>query len=297
MKNNEIKFIDRETGKLCTETVMGDGALRFAYETLLGRTLWFGLFYSRWLSSLFGKYYDSKLSRRNIPQLANLPGLQLQEAEKDWPFYNSFNDFFTRRLKSGMRQADTNPDVICAPADGRLLLYPEIESNAQFPVKGAVRSLEYLCNQSLPEKKYHAAVFRLAPVDYHRFHYPCDCKQNASAVHLAGKYHSVNPVAFKKVPDVFVENTRSITELDSPVFGKIFYIEVGAFGVGSIVQTAESGDHKKMDEKGFFKFGGSTVILLMDADKVVFDADLLKNSANGVETLIRCGNRIGIKKQ
>ncbi len=296
MKHEPIKYIDRETGTLCTETVMGDAALRFAYETMLGKTLWFGLFYSKFLSALAGRYYDSRLSRKNIPLLANLPGLQLQEAERDWQTYQSFNDFFTRRLKPGMRHADPDPDVLCAPADSRLLLYTDIDKNAAFPVKGAVRSLEYLCAQNLPDSRYHAAVFRLAPVDYHRFHYPCDCKQDLPAKRIAGKYHSVNPVAFKKVPDLFVENTRCVTELETAVFGKIYYIEVGAFGVGSIIQTSDAGEHRKMDEKGFFKFGGSTVILVIPAEKLLFDEDLLTNSRNGVETLVRCGSRIGIKK-
>lgn len=296
MSHNEIKFIDRETGKLCTETVMGDGALRFAYETLLGRTLWFGMFYSKLPSALLGKYYDSRLSHGAIPKLANLPGLQLQEAEKDWHDYTSFNDFFTRRLKPGIRPADNAPQVLCAPADGRLLLYTDIDKNAQFPVKGAMRSLEYLCAEALPDARYHAAVFRLAPVDYHRFHYPCECEQVLPARRIAGRYHSVNPIAFKKVPDVFIENTRSISVLENPLFGKMFYIEVGAFGVGSIVQTSGAGKHCKMDEKGFFKFGGSTVILVIPAEKIVFDADLLENSRNGIETLIRCGDRIGISK-
>lgn len=293
MKKNSIEFFDRESGKICTETVMGDGALRFAYNTLAGRVLWGFLFNSALPSKWMGRYYDSPKSHKKIPQLAYLPGLRLNEAEKEWQEYNTFNDFFTRKLKPGMRPFIADENVVCSPADGRLLVYPDVDKDIKIPVKGAVRSLETLCAQSLDAKRYHVAVFRLAPVDYHRFHYPCDCEQAAPARLIPGKYHSVNPIAFYKAPDVFVENARTVTELTHPKLGKFLYLDVGAFGVGSIVQTASTGHHAKGDEKGYFKFGGSTVILLFDADKFAFDTDLLTHSAGGMETLIRCGTSIG----
>ena len=293
MSKPAIQFFDRETGTVCTETVMGDGALRFAYETLAGRALWSLLFHSALPSKLMGRYYDSIKSHKKIPALAYLPGLRLHEAEKTWQEYGSFNDFFTRKLKPGARPFIPQDNVACAPSDGRLLVYPDVEKDAQIPVKGAVRSLECLCGKTLEAKRYHVAVFRLAPVDYHRFHYPCDCEQSTPARVIPGKYHSVNPIAFKHAPDVFVENARTVTELTNKHLGKFFYLDVGAFGVGSIIQTASTGHHAKGDEKGYFKFGGSTVILLFDADKFQFDEDLVQHSANGMETLIRCGASIG----
>ena len=111
---------------------------------------------------------------------------------------------------------------------------------------------------------------------------------------FAGKYHSVNPVALLRRPDLFVENTRQISTLESPRCGIFRMIEVAAFGVGSIVQSAGAGTYCKMDEKGCFKFGGSTVILVFDADKVKFDDDLLNCSAQGMEVQVRCGSRIAI---
>ena len=296
--SDAIKYADRKSGEICTENVMGDAALKFAYNTLLGRSLWGLLFGSGLLSSLMGKYYDSPLSAKNIKSLISIPGLNADEAEKPWNTYKSFNDFFTRKLKSGARPYSTDPEIMVSPADGRVLFYCDIEKDQKVPVKGALRSLAELCKIPLEEKKYHAAVIRLAPVDYHRFHFPCDCVQKQSPLKIKGKYHSVNPIAFKKAPDLFVENTRAVTVLESELFGKIFYLEVGAFGVGSIVHLAtEVGNYCKMDEKGFFKFGGSTVILLFEADKIEIDADLKKNSQAGIETLIRCGERIGCLKK
>ena len=295
-KAKPIQYIDRASGKTCTESVMGNKALNFAYNTLLGRSLWGLLFNTGFLSRLMGWFYDSKLSHNSIKSLLAIPGLNAGEAEKDWNEYRSFNDFFTRKLKNGARPAAVGNDVLCSPADGRLLVYPDVEKDVKIPVKGAVRSLESLCAMELPAQKYSVAVIRLAPIDYHRYHYPCDCNDDGKMVKVKGKYHSVNPIAFAKAPDLFVENTKVVTPLCSPVFGKFFFLEVGAFGVGSIVNTAVAGKHEQLDEKGFFKFGGSTVILVMDAEKIKFDPDLIRNSANKVEMLVRCGEKIGIAK-
>ena len=295
-KPQPIRYIDRASGQLCTESVMGNGALNFAYNTLSGRSLWGLLFNTGFLSRLMGSFYDSRLSCNSIKSLLAIPGLNASEAEKDWQSYHSFNDFFTRRLKTGARPAAPGEDILCSPADGRLLVYPDVPKDAKVPVKGAVRSLESLCGMTLPEQRYSVAVIRLAPIDYHRYHYPCDCTDNGKSFKIKGKYHSVNPIAFKKAPDLFVENTRVITPLSSPVFGNFYYLEVGAFGVGSIVNTSQGEKHNKLDEKGFFKFGGSTVILIMDAGKVKFDDDLLKISADQLETRILCGEKIGTVK-
>ena len=292
-KSEPVFYIDRATGQECMESVMGDGALRFAYETALGRTLWGILFGSGFLSRLMGKYYDSPCSRKKISSLTAIPGCEASEAEKDVSEYTSFNDFFIRRLKPGARPADMSEDVLSSPADGRLLIYSDIQPDHPIKVKGAVRPLNDLCAMELPEKSYDVAVLRLAPVDYHRYHFPCDCVQTGIPRRIAGKYHSVNPIAIKKRPDLFVENTREITELASEKFGTFYFIEVGAFGVGSIVQTSDGVMHRKLDEKGYFKFGGSTVILVMEHGKVAFSPDLLAASADGKEVRLKMGETIG----
>ncbi|MBP5183162.1 MAG: phosphatidylserine decarboxylase, partial [Lentisphaeria bacterium] len=133
---------------------------------------------------------------------------------------------------------------------------------------------------------------RLAPVDYHRYHFPCDCVQESPSLVIPGKYHSVNPVALAERPDIYAENTRQITLLSSPVFGRFLFLEVGAFGVGSIVSTSGPGAHGKMEEKGYFKFGGSTVILIFEAEKISWEEDLLKNTGEELETLVRCGSTL-----
>ena len=283
-----IEYIDRATGEKVVESVMGDKALRFAYETLLGRTLWPVLFGSRLVSGLMGRRYDSPRSRKDIAKLASISGCNAAEAEKPIAEYNSFNDFFTRRLKPGARPLG---DGVVSPADGRLMLYLAADADRPFPLKGAARSLRSVFDGDAPAGLYDIAVVRLAPVDYHRFHFPCDCRTPDPVRVVPGKYHSVNPIALLRYPDVYADNERQIVACDAD-FGRFWLVDVGAFGVGTIVQTYSGETHAKGVEKGYFKFGGSTVILVARAGALTFDADLVRNSAAGLETRVRCCERI-----
>ena len=284
----QVEYVERKSGKRVVESVMGDGALKFAYNTLLGRTLWPVLFGSRLVSAVLGRHYDSPRSKKGIAALAAIPGCLPDEAEKPLTDYASFNEFFTRRLKSGARPVG---EGLVSPADGRLMLYPNADADTPFPLKGATRSLRTVFDEKAPNGKYDIAVIRLAPVDYHRFHFPCDCETPEPARVLRGKYHSVNPIALVRYPDVYADNERQIVKCHA-AFGDFWLVDVGAFGVGTIVQTYAGTHHAKGDEKGYFKFGGSTVILILRAGAVRFDDDLVRHSAEGLETQVRCCERI-----
>ena len=287
-----IEYIDRATGEKVVESVMGDKALRFAYETLLGRTLWPVLFGSKRISALMGSCYDSPRSRKDIAKLTSIPGCNADEAEKPIAEYDSFNDFFTRRLKPGARPVG---DGIVSPADGRLMLYLSADAERPFPLKGATRSLRAVFDGDAPAGLYDIAVVRLAPVDYHRFHFPCNCRTPEPPRVIPGRYHSVNPIALVRHPDVYADNERQVLKCRA-TFGDFWLVDVGAFGVGTIVQTYSGGAHAKGDEKGYFKFGGSTVMLVARAGALTFDADLVRNSAAGLETRVRCCERIATAK-
>ena len=283
-----VEYIDRQSGEKIVESVMGDGALRFAYETLLGRTLWPVLFGSKILSAWLGSKYDSPKSKKDIATLVAIPGCWAEEAEKPVAEYGSFNEFFTRRLKPGARPVG---EGFVSPADGRLLLYLNADADTPFPLKGATRSLRTVFDEKAPAGRYDIAVVRLAPVDYHRFHFPCACETPDPVRVVPGKYHSVNPIALVRYPDVYADNERQILKCRAS-FGDFWLVDVGAFGVGTIVQTYAGEKHAKGDEKGYFKFGGSTVIVVLPAGAVTFDDDLVRNSAAGLETRIRFGERI-----
>lgn len=286
---NQIEYVDRATGKRVVESVMGDRALRFAYETLLGRTMWPVLFGSKAVSAFMGRHYDSPSSRKDIAKLAAIPGCRAEEAEKPIGEYASFNDFFTRRLKPGSRPVG---DGFVSPADGRLRLFLDADADSPFPLKGATRTLRDVLAGGAPSGRLDVAVVRLAPVDYHRFHFPFDCRTPRPVRTIPGEYHSVNPIALLRCPDVYADNERQIAECEAS-FGTFHMVDVGAFGVGTIVQTYSGETHVKGDEKGYFKFGGSTVVIVAKAGALRFDEDLVRNSAEGLETRVLCGEKIG----
>ena len=89
---------------------------------------------------------------------------------------------------------------------------------------------------------------------------------------LPGKYHSVNPIALVRHPDIYADNERQIVRCRAS-FGDFWMVDVGAFGVGTIVQTFLGTRHSKGAEKGYFKFGGSTVILLLEPESTPTPAE------------------------
>ena len=135
------------------------------------------------------------------------------------------------------------------------------------------------------------AVVRLCPADYHRYHFPC-AGTVVEQVRVKGQYHSVNPVALNSKEQIFCLNKRSYTLIDTEMFGRVAFMEVGAFGVAGIHQTFSGTKVEKMQEKGYFDFGGSTVVLVFQKDIIEFDTDLLENSRKGIETLVKVGETI-----
>ena len=203
--------------------------------------------------------------------------------------FPSFDAFFTRKLHPECRPLEGNPGHLIIPADGRYLFFPDRKIKEPFLVKGKSFDLPKLL-QSFPlAEEYREgamAIARLCPTDYHRFHFPCDCVPGP-AHPIQGRLASVNPLATNKRIQIYWENKRAISELKSSQFGKILFIEVGAICVGTIHQSYIPFQfYKKGDEKGYFSFGGSCLILLFPPGAIQFDHDLLKATEMGLE--IRC---------
>jgi len=296
-KTTDIWVIDRNTGGRVRETVLGDRWLRLAYRGP-GSGLWRYLLHTGLPTRLLGWYADSILSRPKISATIKELGIDLSQYEMPATGYRSFNEFFIRKLKPGVRPFNPAPGVVCSPADCRLLIYPKLEADACLPVKGAkftTHDLLGALTEDLGSPRFEygaAAVARLCPADYHRFHFPVSGNVLKSW-EIPGYYDSVNPLALELGIPVFRQNRRTVTLLDGGAAGRIAFVEVGAFGVGRIVQTSTSPTFSKMDEKGYFAFGGSTIVLLFEEGRITFDIDLLENSRKGLETLIRAGDRLG----
>ena len=131
-------------------------------------------------------------------------------------------------------------------------------------------------------------VFRLCVNDYHRYHY-IDSGHKTENRFLPGKLHTVRPIAMRTVP-VFHENSREYTFLHTDHFGVVAQIEVGALLVGKIQNNHGVSTFQRGAEKGKFLFGGSTVVLLLEAGR----AQLLAEFAlDGQERQVRFGQTIG----
>ncbi len=287
-----ICIIDRQTGDEFEEVVLGEKWIRWAYQDASSSLIEKMLFRSPLISKLMGAYYDSALSRSKIDPTIKELGIDESEFANPKNSYNNFNEFFIRHLKPEARPYRTDPNLILSPADGRVLVFPELDGNDFAPVKGYPFSIEKML-PGIHERFVGGAlaIVRLCPADYHRYHFPCDGMITESR-DIEGALHSVNPIALGAGPDVFGENKRTYTLIETEKAGTLAYVEVGAFGVGAIVNTKTSGPVKAMDEKGYFKFGGSTTVLVFEPGKIQFSGDLIVNSAEGKETLIKVGEEL-----
>lgn len=289
---NTIIYIDRLTKRKETEQVYGGRALQLLYgDHFLARLCSpiFLPFVSKnpCLSAFVGYLQKRPASAKKIKPFIDRFGIDTQEFLESPEKFRSFNDFFIRKLKPEARPINSNPAVI--PADGRYYFYQNIRSGQDFIVKGKKLNLAALLQDENLAKQYDRAsvvVARLCPTDYHRFHFPCDCLPGKTRW-INGWLYSVNPIAVKKNINIFVENKRTICELQTKEFGKVLYLEIGATTVGSIKETYVPFTHQsKGAEKGYFEFGASALILLFPEGSIQFDADLIQATQEGFE--IRC---------
>ena len=208
--------------------------------------------------------------------------------------FKSFNSFFTRKLNADARPFSVDKKIIVSPADGRALVYPNATKNSLIEIKGMKDTVTNFVGQTPLGREFDECsviVVRLCPADYHRYHFPCDGAVSKAGA-CAGAYHSVNPFALDVEENIFCKNKREYTICTND-HGKFIMAEVGAFGVAGIIQTYKNDRFSKMDEKGYFKFGGSTVVLVFPKGMVKFSDDLIKQSAAGYETLLHVGEEIG----
>lgn len=271
-----------------------DRVLEWLYGTAFGRII-VKIMIKPWISKLAGKLMDSRLSALLINGFIKKNAIDMSQYEDRK--YLSFNDFFTRRVKDGARVIDYNKKHLISPCDSKLCVYP-ITEDSRFTVKNTKYTLASLIRDEELANRYIGGqflLFRLTVGDYHRYGYPDD-GQKSDSIRINGVFHTVNPVANDKYP-IYRENTREFTCIKSKIFGDILMIEVGATMVGRIVNEKGVGDVNRGEEKGRFEFGGSTVILCLEKDRVVIDGDIIDNTKNNIETVVKYGEKIGVAVQ
>ena len=290
----KIKFIDRKTKKIVTENPPSEGLLRFLYDNPFGKTAILPIAKRKFISEFYGKKMFKASSLKKIEPFVNQLNIDMSESEKEISEFTSFNDFFYRKLRPNARPIENG---FVSPGDGKLIAFENVSDVHHFFVKGRKFTLsEFLNNEKLAKKHQNSSliILRLAPNDYHRFHFPY-AGIPSEITKIKGSLYSVSPIALaSNFTKVFCKNKREFCTLKTEDKGNIIIAPVGATMVGSILETYTPNTKiNKGDEMGYFAFGGSTIVLLVDKNKLTIDKDIIENTKNNMETFVKMGEKIG----
>lgn len=285
------RIYDRKNAVFYDDKQYGGKALKFLYETVLGRIILKLFIAGKGYSRLNAFMNSRKSSVKKIAPFIEEYGIDMSDFEDRE--YTSFNDFFTRKLAENARVFDNEKSSLISVADSKLLCY-NIGDDGKIPIKNSVYTAEEIIGETLPDSFNggYCLVFRLTVDDYHRYCF-FDNGKVLSTRYINGKLHTVSPISSKRYK-VYVENCRRVTLIDSENFKRAYQIEIGALLVGKIIDHGKN-VFKKGEEKGYFEMGGSTCVLMLEKGDVRIDEDILLNSQKGIETKVRIGERIGGK--
>jgi len=290
---------DRKTGEMVAEPIYGEKWLRWAYGHPLGKLGTWAVAKRAWFSRWYGERMKAPKTAALIAGFIEAYGLDAEEFVEKVEMFKSFNDFFVRKLKPEARPIAEGDGVFVFPADGRHRLLPCLDETTELWAKGEVFSVEQFLGSSALAEEFaggSALVSRLAPIDYHRFHFPVGGSAGNSRL-IDGPLYSVHPIALKEQTRFLVANKRMVTEVETPDFGRVVMVEIGATNVGSIRQTYAGGSQiARGEEKGYFEFGGSCVVTLLRRGTIDWDHDLSLAAAEWVEVYARMGERAGMAK-
>jgi phosphatidylserine decarboxylase len=284
---------DRQAGKLFQEW-MDDHHPTYESRPDLSITQWVKSqpLYDR----LYAAYQNTRWSARQIEPFVRKHHIDLTEFEPVQ--YRSFADFFDRRFRPGMRKFPSAPGELGAFAEARYFAWEKVGSEQRFPVKGHSLSAEQILGSALRARPFIGGpvlLVRLSPVDYHHVHYPDD-GTTLDHERLGSRLWTVNWHALQSKPDILFRNERMMNMLETRNFGRLAFVEIGALSVGRIVQVHPLGaPFERGAEKSVFRFGGSAIVVFGEPGKWRPSDDLLEHTKEGVETLVRLGERVGTK--
>lgn len=296
MAAEPITYLNRYTGRVETEEVYGGGFLQWVYGNPLGRLSLHALVKRAAFSRWYGWRMNRAGSKRKVaPFIANYK-VDVSEFAEAPETFRSFNEFFYRKLKPEARPVAGTDNVAVFPADARHLGFQDISRIEGIFVKGEVFDLATLLQDATLAERFgqgSLVMSRLCPLDYHRFHFPVSGTPAAPKI-LDGPLFSVSPIALRRNIHILARNRRALSEIRSGQFGLVLMLEIGATNVGSFAYTYTPGKPvRKGDEKGYFKFGGSSLMTLFEPGRIMLDQDLLDVSKQGRELYARVGDHMG----
>lgn len=263
--------------------------LVFFYSNIIGRLI-LKLFTGKWFSNLIAFYMRSPLSKLRIKRFIKKNKINMDDYVSSK--YSCFDEFFIRELKPNKRILSNDESILVSPCDAKLSVY-KIDDYTNLNIKNSNYTIKELLQDKDLASKYqdgYCLVFRLCVDDYHHYHY-IDSGITKRFKRINGKLHTVRPIAHQHTK-VFSENTREYTLLDTHHFGNVIQMEVGALLVGKICNLKKN-SFTRGEEKGYFRFGGSTVVLLFEKDKIVIDSDILEQTQKDIEVKVSMFESIG----
>jgi phosphatidylserine decarboxylase len=283
-------MIKNRKGEIIVTNKKQNKLLKLLYGSVGGRIM-LKLLTAPALSRAAGRFMDSRLSKPLIKRFIRSSGIDTSQ----YVMYNfpSYNAFFTRSVKPEMRPVDMTPQHLISPCDSKLSVY-RIDRKSIFRIKGSRYRISDLIDHKFLADRFNGGlclIFRLEVDDYHRYCY-IDSGVKTGNTFIEGVLHTVNPIVLEKY-NIYKRNSREYTLIHTDNFGDVIQVEVGAMMVGRICNHDEAGPVKRGQEKGMFEFGGSTIVVLLEKGKASIDKDILKNSAEGYETIVKYGEKIG----
>lgn len=277
---NEEKIYTNKSSKL----------LKFLYNTKLGRTILFWLVRPSF-SNKCSRFLNSKYSKFLINHYIKKYNIKIGEYENRK--YLSFNDFFKRNIKKSSRIIG---DDFISPCDGKLLVF-KINDDSKFNIKDHEYSINDLVQKNI-SNEYKNGLCLIFRLEANNFHHYCfiDNGTKDSDIFISGKLHTVQDVALNKYY-IYKENARECTILHTLNYDDVLEIEIGALMVGRITNDKSITKFSKGMEKGYFEFGGSTIVLLVKNNIIEVDKDILENSNNNIETIVKYGENIAKKSR
>lgn len=287
-----VTYITRDGTKI-DGTTGQDHLLEVIYGHALTRML-LRPFLSPAVSDICGKFLSTRLSRRIVPSFVKKNHIDLGIYERQE--FDSYNAFFTRKIKAEQRPINDQKNVLISPSDGKVTAYP-ITQKGRFWIKHTQYTAAQLLKDERLAERYMGGwiyVIRLTVDDYHRYCYVADGRKSRQRK-IRGVLHTVNPVANDYYP-IYKMNSREYCLLKTKELGTILLMEVGALMVGTINNHEKDAVQvKRGDEKGMFEFGGSTIVVMTEPGMAEPDKDIIHNTKAQAETLVKMGEPIGCK--
>lgn len=267
------------------------------YESKIGRLILKAIIKRKPLTISAGKFANSETSRILIPWFIKKYKINMNKFIIPSGGFKTLNQFFTRDYKEEYIKFPKNSNSLFAPGEGYLSIQENINPKQVIQAKGFKYSLSELTGEDASKFNGGTLVrLRLTPREYHWFHY-LDNGKLISFSNIAGSYYTSDNCGLKKIKRLYAKSHRQISILKTENFSKVAYIEIGATFVGTIIQNNIIGDNfKKGDKKGCFRFGGSTIILLFEKNKIQLDKHIIKKTKNNHEIYVNLGEVIGARR-